>query len=179
MVLTCCNWTLRGLRREVWRGAIKPYKSYLFSPLSLLLFKIHTALSWKRQVEKSVGTEWRDLTFPKVLNFASKCSNETCPRVCSVRQSDGWRKYVPGLCFMKVEGPKGWSGKHIISVQLLGWMNESFIIKHLRESLELLWTLVDIKHSSRHMSSFFGHEMKMLLYHLSLKEKLSLLSTDV
>lgn len=73
---------------------------------------------------------------------------------------------------MKVKGPKGWSGKHIISVKLLGWMNQSFIIKHLQESFELGWKLVHIKYCSLHMSSFFGHEMKMLLCHLSLKEEL-------
>lgn len=32
---------------------------------------------------------------------------------------------------MKVKGPWGWSGKHIISVEVLGWMNQGFIIKHL------------------------------------------------
>lgn len=39
---------------------------------------------------------------------------------------------------MKVKGPKGWSGKNIISVKLLGWMNQRFIIKHLQQSLELV-----------------------------------------
>lgn len=53
-------------------------------------------------------------------------------------QYDGWCKCVPGLCFMKVKGPWGWSVKHIISVKVLSWMNRGFIIKHLREGLELV-----------------------------------------
>lgn len=39
---------------------------------------------------------------------------------------------------MKVKGPWGWSVKHIISVEVLSWMNQGFIIKHLREGLELV-----------------------------------------
>lgn len=67
------------------------------------------------------------------------------------------------IMFYKAKGPKGWSGKHIISVKLSGWMNQSFIIKHLQESFELLWKLVHIRDCSHHTASFFGHEMKMLL----------------
>lgn len=74
---------------------------------------------------------------------------------------------------MKVKGPKGWSGNHIISVKLLGWMNQGFLIKHL-EGLELVWKLVHIQHCSLHTSSLFGHEMKMLRHPslLSIKEEL-------
>lgn len=64
---------------------------------------------------------------------------------------------------MNVKGPEGWSGKHIILVRLLGWMNQGFIIKHLQESPELAWKLVHIQHCSHPTSSFVGHEMKMLL----------------
>lgn len=55
----------------------------------------------------------------------------------SVRHSDGWRNCVPGLCFMKVKGPQGWSVKHIISVN--GWtglMDQGLIIKHLEKRVQ-------------------------------------------
>lgn len=32
---------------------------------------------------------------------------------------------------MKVKGPQGWSAKHIISVKVLRWTDQGFIIKHL------------------------------------------------
>lgn len=94
-----------------------------------------------------------DLIFPKSLEFTCHCMWGGC-------QSDGWWTCVPGLCFMKVKGPWGWSVKHIISVKVLVWMNQSFIIKHLWDDLEpveasahsslTLWRL------SSHISAIWG-----------------------
>lgn len=81
-----------------------------------------------------------DLVFPKSLEFYLPLQEKKkCLCMCRVRQIDGWCKCVPGLCFMKVKGPWGWSGKHIISVIERGWMNRAFIIKHLQYERALSW----------------------------------------
>lgn len=91
-----------------------------------------------RQVEKTIRNSV-SADFLKPLNITCHDNKKKCVCMCSSEcQSDGWCKCVPGLWFMKVKGPWGWTVKHIISVKLLDWMNQSIIIKHLWEGLELV-----------------------------------------
>lgn len=64
---------------------------------------------------------------------------------------------------MKVKGPWGWSGKHIISVTERGWMNRAFIIKHLQyeRALSWCWGFVLPTQSCCYTLIPFGHRMKM------------------
>lgn len=64
--------------------------------------------------------------FAKSLNFYVSHRTRRCS--CRMCQRDGWRERAPGLCFMKVKGPWGWSVEHIIPVEVLVWMNQDFLL---------------------------------------------------